>query len=421
MRHLMYSVTDLCTTNFLGLQPGTSSIYRPTSARVSVLSERFLTNSITSPSRLDLIPLNSRLLAVKQPWETRVAFGHRHYSNLRKEIFCQISPYPRKKSESSNYKNKGEMQLSGTTSEKRRSREEYRRQVNEATKAIPKNAPVKSSLAYLQILGTGIDTEDTVPSVLLFFDNRRYIFNAGEGLQRFCLQHRIRFSKIDHVFLTRINSETAGGIPGFLLTLASMEMKVKISGPTNLDRFFDAMRTFIPQAILIDSHNFGAENPSISPGKEDPSNETKGRDEVLVLDDPGIVKISAITLRSEKYKTKDELTKEISQQELNDLNSRKIFKRRRSWSEGKEDSPFLQESPGSPVDVPAVPVVPASDFSAVYICELPATQGKFDPIKAKSLGVMPGMKYGILQRGISVMSDDGTKEVIFYLSNYQKK
>lgn len=32
----------------------------------------------------------------------------------------------------------------------------------------------------LQILGTGMDTQDTSPAVLLFFDKQRFIFNAGE-------------------------------------------------------------------------------------------------------------------------------------------------------------------------------------------------------------------------------------------------
>jgi hypothetical protein len=33
---------------------------------------------------------------------------------------------------------------------------------------------------YMQILGTGMDTQDTSPSILLFFDKQRLIFNAGE-------------------------------------------------------------------------------------------------------------------------------------------------------------------------------------------------------------------------------------------------
>lgn len=79
-----------------------------------------------------------------------------------------------------------------------------------------------NTISYAQILGTGMDTQDTSPSVLLFFDRQRFIFNAGEGLQRFCTEHKIKLSKIDHIFLSRVCSETAGGLPGLLLTLAGM-------------------------------------------------------------------------------------------------------------------------------------------------------------------------------------------------------
>lgn len=70
-----------------------------------------------------------------------------------------------------------------------------------------------------------MDTQDTSPSVLLFFDKQRFIFNAGEvklsaifykvcsfllvsgscltgsnielqGLQRFCTEHKIKLSKV---------------------------------------------------------------------------------------------------------------------------------------------------------------------------------------------------------------------------------
>lgn len=37
-----------------------------------------------------------------------------------------------------------------------------------------------NTISYVQILGTGMDTQDTSPSVLLFFDKQRFIFNAGE-------------------------------------------------------------------------------------------------------------------------------------------------------------------------------------------------------------------------------------------------
>lgn len=43
-----------------------------------------------------------------------------------------------------------------------------------------------NTICYVQILGTGMDTQDTSSSVLLFFDKQRFIFNAGEFLSRAC-------------------------------------------------------------------------------------------------------------------------------------------------------------------------------------------------------------------------------------------
>jgi ribonuclease Z len=44
-------------------------------------------------------------------------------------------------------------------------------------------------------------------------------------------------------------------------------------------------------------------------------------------------------------------------------------------------------------------------MSVVYVCELPEIKGKFDPEKAKALGLRPGPKYRELQFGNSVESD----------------
>lgn len=41
-----------------------------------------------------------------------------------------------------------------------------------------------------------MDIENTSPSVLLFFDKERYMFNTGEGIQRFCREHKLRVSKV---------------------------------------------------------------------------------------------------------------------------------------------------------------------------------------------------------------------------------
>ncbi|KAG2585977.1 hypothetical protein PVAP13_5NG004600 [Panicum virgatum] len=116
--------------------------------------------------------------------------------------------------------------------------------------------PVNTT-CYVQILGTGMDTQDTSPSILLFFDKQRFIFNAGEGLQRFCTEHKIKLSKVN------------------------------IWGPSDLDFLAGAMRSFIPNRAMLHTHSFGAEwNASSSQPK----------DSVVILNDE-VVRISAMFVK----------------------------------------------------------------------------------------------------------------------------
>jgi ribonuclease Z len=66
--------------------------------------------------------------------------------------------------------------------------------------------------AFIQVLGT--DNGDASPSILVFFDNHRYLFNVGEGAQRFCLEHKVRIAKVNHLFVTGSHWNNLGGLPG---------------------------------------------------------------------------------------------------------------------------------------------------------------------------------------------------------------
>ena len=66
--------------------------------------------------------------------------------------------------------------------------------------------------SYVQILGT--ETGDSSPSILVFFDNCRYLFNVGEGLQRLSIEHKTKITKINHVFITELSHKNIGGLPG---------------------------------------------------------------------------------------------------------------------------------------------------------------------------------------------------------------
>ncbi|XP_024394982.1 tRNase Z TRZ3, mitochondrial isoform X2 [Physcomitrium patens] len=234
-----------------------------------------------------------------------------------------------------------------------------------------------STISFVQILGTGMDTGDTSPCVLLFFDQRRFIFNAGEGLQRFCIEHKIKLSKIDHIFLTRVCSETAGGLPGLLLTLAGIGdagMAVNIWGPSELKYLVDAMRTFVPGASVVHTHSFGG---SVGSRNEGTKAQAEKSSEVLLEDD--VVKITAVLLRSQTS-----------------LPSDKKRSKRARVEETTAESSFADES---------------YDVSVAYVCELPEVKGRFDIEKARKFFNRPGPHYGLLQSGKSVLASDGVTMV----------
>ncbi|XP_016562707.2 tRNase Z TRZ3, mitochondrial isoform X2 [Capsicum annuum] len=223
-----------------------------------------------------------------------------------------------------------------------------------------------NTISYVQILGTGMDTQDTTPSVLLFFDKQRFIFNAGE---------------IDHIFLSRVCSETAGGLPGLLLTLAGTGeegMSVNIWGPSDLKYLVNAMKSFIPNAAMVHARSFG---PSVG--------SSEATDDLFVPIDDEVVKISAVLLRP-RYSKVSKTTKEGSSElddplvGVNHLAENLSVQRMHSTAE--------------------FPLKPG-DLAVVYICELPEIKGKFDPKKAAALGLRPGPKYRELQLGNSVQSD----------------
>lgn len=135
---------------------------------------------------------------------------------------------------------------------------------------------------------------------------------------------------------------------------------MNIWGPSDLDFLLGAMRSFIPRKSMLHAHSFGLDQSndatSSSPRAKDGS-----LDNAIVLIDDEVVRISAMFVRPTNPKI----------------------------SVDSDPGEFLR--PG--------------DLAVVYVCELPEVKGKFDPVKAASLGLRPGPKYRDLQLGKSVKSD----------------
>lgn len=114
-------------------------------------------------------------------------------------------------------------------------------------------------------------TSDTDPTLLINFDNAKYVFNVTEGFSRSCIQRKITTNKLRSVFLSRYSTETCNGMPGkiyeetiqihlytltyplgLLLTLNGTGLKIgtgttklSVNGPPGLPHYLASMRLYV--------------------------------------------------------------------------------------------------------------------------------------------------------------------------------
>ena len=63
---------------------------------------------------------------------------------------------------------------------------------------------VAQGIFDIQVLGT--NANGLAPSILVRTIRGNYLFNAGDGLQRFCIEHKVKMSKITTAMLMVIIS-----------------------------------------------------------------------------------------------------------------------------------------------------------------------------------------------------------------------
>ncbi|GAA6036325.1 hypothetical protein JCM8097_001668 [Rhodosporidiobolus ruineniae] len=86
-------------------------------------------------------------------------------------------------------------------------------------------------------------TVDTQPSLLVAFDNQRYLFNAPEAISRVALQNKVGLRKVGHVFLGEL--EQSAGLPGFILSsVEAGQDKIQVVGPEGTDHLIASCRFF---------------------------------------------------------------------------------------------------------------------------------------------------------------------------------
>jgi len=243
---------------------------------------------------------------------------------------------------------------------------------------------------YVQVLGVGSDTGCAVPSALLFFDRQRYLFNVGEGFQRFCVEHKVKLTKINNVLTTRVTTEATGGLPGMLLTMADTtagglltgHVGMTIHGPPGLHTLVNAFRTFVNVRDMgLKVMEFGRHEAAAG-----------------ILSRP-IVKNDTVTITPVIIRTAQD---ESGKSDANgiDANGEQPTAKRQKM----DDSAPNTSVPQAGMDIPSTATESAA---ACYVCELPDIPGKFLPHKAASLGVPRGPLYGQLARGQEVTAVNG--------------
>ena len=216
---------------------------------------------------------------------------------------------------------------------------------------------------YLQVLGTG--STELSPTILLFTDTHRYLFNCGESLQRVCGEHKVRLSRVRDIFVTRCTWENLGGLPGFAIYLRHLGVSsIRLRGPPSLASFQRASGVFMRREDVTLEAAVGDGEAAAEPYQDE------------------CVTIQPVSLRPH-----------LSHVEARDSSSSESEEEQISWPPRPKKAKFRKPKP--------------DDSTVAYVCKLPSIPGKFNPLKAQQMGLPPGPQYAELVKGKSVTTPEG--------------
>jgi ribonuclease Z len=261
---------------------------------------------------------------------------------------------------------------------------------------------------FIQILGVGNDTATSTPSALLFFDRQRYLFNAGEGFQRFCVEHRLKLARVSAVLSTRVTTDATGGLPGMLLTMADTSCGglltghsgIVLHGPPGINTLVNAFRTFIntkDMGFKVQEFGRGMAPSDIAAANALPPIVNND----LVTITPVVLHSSAGDLAAAAAEAGAEPDAKRQR-----VNGHPPPPSSSSPNQGVPAQPPPSSMYSQSINVPSAT---KSNPVACYVIKLPDIPGKFLIQKAAALGVPRGPLYGKLVKGESVLAMNGQK------------
>ncbi|XP_015363613.1 PREDICTED: ribonuclease Z, mitochondrial isoform X1 [Diuraphis noxia] len=256
-------------------------------------------------------------------------------------------------------------------------------------------------IVKFQVLGSGANG---APRCLyLFTDHSRYLFNCGEGTQRLAHEHKMKLSKLEHVFITHSNWLNIGGLPGLALTVQDVGVpNIELHGPKGIEELFVATKRFV---VLRDL--------KITASKSDPFKPYE--DNAIVVHYVPLISSKQCNEFRSRSENSIEINNSQAQQNIVDLleddtnyydyenlpqsDEKDRNKRKRSNSEPRtDDKKFIADSSLSRI----------SNVAMSYVCHLKPKPGFLDLDKCVQHNVPPGPLLGLLKSGKDITLSDGT-------------
>lgn len=266
--------------------------------------------------------------------------------------------------------------------------------------------------SYVQVLGAG-SRECASHSLYYFLEQNRMLFNVSEGLQRLATQHRLKIApnKMNAVFLTRLDWDCFGGLPGLILTMGDTARLVtdsdaspaagvlRIVGPRHAKHALAAMRPFLHRrdfSVEVEelcvteaiSHWRDAKADVDVWAMELAENE-QAAGAAIDEDDARDGKTGNVTI--EEMEPHHFLLR-MFQSEFSVQASQPEREERCEEFSGRLSQAVSYDGPRS----------------LVYVVQGPTQPGKFDKAAAMARGIKPGPLFGQLSRGESVTLPNGS-------------
>ncbi|CCG84577.1 protein of unknown function [Taphrina deformans PYCC 5710] len=294
------------------------------------------------------------------------------------------------------------------------------------------------------------------PTIVLSFDDKRYLFNCGEATQRALLTKQIPLRKINQIFLST-GWESHGGLAGTMLGLISNDgvQHLGLHGPKNLAFYLASLRAGQQRnykyhnVLQLSIEEYSEElpppfqdsnilvQPILALGASSNTSEKPVADMTNHADVETVQNIARSVWSGQflerqndgswtPYIQSEDETSVDDYRIAESLAERQITKKRTRNSDDLEARHASKKARANLTVKNKFKVTPEQYFAfGKYMSEeLPKSfapfeaavsyyiqgqplPGKFNPEKAKALGVKPGPDYGRLQKGQSVRASSG--------------